>query len=150
MRTFIIIAVIVIILYFGYTRAKKILDNFEISDPEFLGADLPGLFRGTGFNTVDLGTTITNKNDFSVSVSGLYIEIYYKGMTVGKSTVPHEKFVIPANGSVDVRENMTLALGNAIEVGVRLLAKQPVEFTYMVKATIFGWFPLTHRDKFTV
>lgn len=150
MRTFIIILVIAAILYFGYTRGKKVIDNFTIDDPRFIGADLASVFNGSGFTTIDLGTTITNKNNFSVSVSGLYIEVYYQGAIIGKSTMPHDKFTIPANGSVDIRENITLALGNAIQVGAKLLTKQPVEFTYMVKATLFGFLPFKFNDSFII
>lgn len=150
MRTFIIILIIVVLLYFGYSKSKTIIDNFEISDPQFIGADIASVFNGSGFTTIDLGTTITNKNNFSVTVSGLYIEVYYKGMVVGKSTQPHPEFVIPANGKVDLVENMTLVLNNALEIGLQLIRKQPVEFTYLVKSTIFGFFPLRFRDSFTI
>lgn len=149
MRNLIIIVVIAAILYFGYRAGKKAIDNFDIGDPKFIGADLASVFSGSSFTTIDLGTTITNKNNFSVSVSGLYVEVYYQGAILGKSTKPHDKFIIPANGSVDLTENITIALGNAAQIAGRLISKQPTQFDYMVKAKLFGFFPLTVRDSFT-
>lgn len=147
MRTIIVIIVIIVILYFGYRGGKKIIDNFDFGSPKFIGADLANVFSGN-FATVDLGTTITNKNNFSVPVSGLYFEVYYQGQLLGKSTMRHDNFTIPANGSIEIMENVTLALGDVVQIAGKLLAKQPIEFTYMVRAFLWNVIPITVRNKF--
>lgn len=145
----IILIIVVIILAIGYSQVKKAINNFSLGTPKFVGADLKSIFTNGGFAAVDLTSTITNNNKFSIPVSNLYIEVYYQGALVGKSTTVHNNFTIPANGTITISQNMTLAFNNTIDVGLKIISGQQVTFTYIVKATIFNLVPLRISNSFT-
>lgn len=150
MRSFLTVLIIVaLLLYFGYRFVKKSVENLTFSQPKFSGIDLLNFINKTGFSTVDLSTTITNKNNFDIPVNNLYLEISHEGNLVGKSTIPHEKFVIPNNGAITESQNVTLSLASSFSLAAKLLAKQPIVFDYTIKGTLFNFFPLNYSDKFT-
>jgi LEA14-like dessication related protein len=149
MRTFIIILVIVAVIgFFGYRYSSKAIDNINFN-PKFVGADLKSIFSKTGFANIDMQATITNKNNFNIPVNNLYIEVYYNGAIVGKSTVPHEKFIVPANGSITISQNISLAVTNSLAIAGKLIAGQKVEFEYMIKGQLFNFLPLKVKGTFT-
>lgn len=150
MRKFLIILLIVAVVgFFGYRYAKRSIDNISFSSIGFTGIDLNNILSTTGFATVDVNTTIGNKNGFSIPVNNLYVEIYYAGKVIGKSTMPSDAFTIPANGSFTVSHNVTLSLSGSLDIATKLIQKRPVEFTYMIKATLFGFYPLIYKGSFT-
>lgn len=149
MKTFIIILVIVVVLALGYKYGKKAIDNFDFGNPKFVGADLKSIFSSSGFATVDLSTTITNKNNFSVPVNNLYIEVYYQGALVGKSTTPHDAFVIPKNGSINISQNISLAVTNTVNIAAQIIGGQSVQFEYRIRAILFGFVPFFTKGTFT-
>lgn len=151
MRAFLIILVIIVVIGIaGYLYGKRAIDNFEFGEPKFVGADLQSIFSGAGFTTLDLSSTIVNKNNFEVPVKGLYVELKYKGQLIAKSTNPQD-FVIPANGSITITHNLTLPVGTgfAIDIGLQLASKKQLEFQYSAKGSLFGFIPLSTKDTFT-
>lgn len=149
MRTFIIIIAIVLVLAIvGYRYGKKALAKFDVQGPNLVGADLSKIFQSGNFATADLSATITNGNNFNIPVSNLYVELYYNGQTLGKSTTPHDKFIIPKNGSVSITQNMTLAAASGLDIASQLLGGNKLTFTYKVTGVLFGFFPFVYRGNF--
>lgn len=149
MKNLLIILVVLALVYFIFRYAKKVVNNITFSDPSFEGVDLLSVVNNTSFSNINLSTVINNNNTFNIPVEGLYLEVYYQGNLIGKSTSPSERFVIPAKGSIKITESVTLYLSNSIGIAAKLLANQPLEFSYVVKATIFNFIPLTYRSTFT-
>lgn len=149
MRVLLIIAIVVIIAYFVHNYATKAIDKITFSPPKFEGVDLLSIVNTTGFSQINLSTVISNTNNFNIPVNGLYLELLYQGNIIGKSTDPSERFIIPSNGEIKVTQNITLSLANSIGIAAKLVARQPIEFTYRVEATLFNVFPLNYTDTFT-
>lgn len=146
----IILVILVVIGYFTYKKGKGYLDKINISEPKFVGANLDSLISGTGFNSIDLQSTVTNGNNFAIPVNKLYIEVFYNGSLVAKSTRSHDAFIIPKNGSATINENITLSFGTlAIPIVADIAKKRPVVFTYNVKATLFNFIPISYTDTLT-
>lgn len=147
MKTFILILVIVVILgLVGYRVSKKAIDKISFSKPTIRNLNLSSI--GNSFSTVDLTTTIENKNNFDIPVSGLYIELYYQGQLVGKSTVPSEKFIVPMNGSITITQNVTIYLNSTLNVAAKILSKELITFDYIARGIVFNVVPLQIRDSF--
>lgn len=147
MKYFLLVLLAVIIIAFFYVR--RVLDNFTFSDAKFAGGNLKSIFDGSGFTAINLSSTITNKNNFSVPVSGLYIELYNNGNLIGKSTTPQSDFTIPAKGEYTVVQSMTFNVNSSLLIAAKVLAGVPVVFDYTVRAKLFGFYPLTYKDSFT-
>ncbi len=145
----IILIIVIALIIAGVVYGKKVIDNFTFGNPKFVGADLGSIFGGTGFSTIDLSMSVDNKNTFAIPVKNLYAEVYYNGQLFGKSTNAHDPFTIPANGSITITQNMTFALTNTGAIIGKLYNKQPLQFTYMVKGTLFGFAPFKYNGNFT-
>lgn len=143
------LAVLVIIIVVGYFVIKKILDNFTFGDVKFAGGNIRSIFDGTGFTAINLSMPIDNKNNFSVPVSGLYIELFYQGASIGKSTNPQADFDIPANGNITINQSMTFNVNSSVSIGLKALAGTPLTFDYTTKAKLFGFYPLTYNGTFS-
>lgn len=146
---FIIVLIVAVIAISIYAYGKIIFKKFNWGQPAFAGADFKNIFSGTGFTTVTFVDTITNNNNFQVSIDRLYIEVYYGGSLIAKSTNVHEKFVIPANGSVTITQNMTLAINNSLGILSDLAQGNKLQFEYRVRALIFGLYPLMFKGNFS-
>lgn len=143
-----ILVILILAAIAGYAYAKKTIDKFTF-DIKFVGADLKGILSNGGFANIDLSATITNQNKFKVSVKDLYVEVYYKGQLLGKSTSIHDPFVIPANGRITISQGMTLSATSTFDIAKQFISGQKIEFEYMIKATIFNFYPLKVRGTFT-
>lgn len=149
MRTFLIILVfLAVITFFGYRYGKTAISKLDFGSPKFSGIDLLNVLNTSGFSQVNLSTVITNQNNFAIPVNNLYLEVSYLGNLVGKSTNTGTSFVIPANGQITISQNVTISLANSLGIAAKLVAKQPIQFDYLVKATLFNFFPLTFRSNF--
>lgn len=150
MKTWVIILIIVVVLAFGtYKYGMKAVDKVTFGQPQFVNADFKSLISGSGVTSVNLSETITNANNFSIPVTGLYFEVYYNGITIARSQAPHVRFVIPANGSLAVTETVLIDVQNSIQVGLNILSGQSIKFDYMVRGYLFGFFPFTYKGTFT-
>lgn len=150
MKPFYIILIIVAVVFIAaYIYAKKVIGKITFATPRFVGADLKSAFSGNNFTTIDLSENIDNQNSFSIPVNRLYAEVYYQGQLVGKSTTQHDPFVIPVNGNINVTQNITLAIAPGLDVVTQLISGQPIQFTYMIRAVLFNFFPFTYRGSFT-
>lgn len=149
MRAFLIILLILVVLGFiAFRWGKSVFDKFAFNI-SFKGVDLQSILNGTGFTQVDLTVSIDNKNNFSVPVTGFYAEIFYNNNLLAKSTNSGQQFVIPANGNVTVSHSVTVGLTNdAIDIAGKLISKQSIPFTYKIKATLWGWIPISYSGKF--
>lgn len=145
----IILVIIVVLAIGGYLYSKKVLSKFNWGSPSLAGADLKNIFNSGGFANITLTDIVTNNNNFKVTVNNLYIEIYYQGSVIAKSTTPHDPFVIPANGSVTITQDMTVAINNSLTIAAQLISGNKIEFDYKIKAIIFGFYPLIYNGKFT-
>lgn len=154
---FITLIILGILAYFGYKKIKEYASNITFPDINFLGRDLVAILFGKGTGSINvsnniinvtLSTTINNNNTFNIKVSGLYLELFYKGILLARSTFPHETFTIPKKSSITLTENISVYPNFTNDIVVKLLKKDPIDFSYTVKATLFGFFPLKFSSNF--
>lgn len=146
MKYFLIVLLAIIII--AYFFVKKAIDNFTFGYVKFVGGDLKSIFDGTGFTAINLSSTIDNKNNFSVPVSGLYVELYHQGNLIGKSTAPQGDFTIPAMGKFTVNHSVTFNINSGLSIAEKILSKVPVDFDYTIRAKLFRFYPLTYNENF--
>lgn len=138
------LAILAVIIIIGYFYIKSALDKFTFGDVKFVGGDIRSILSGKAFTAINLSTTIDNKNNFSVPVSGLNVELYHDGALIGKSTVPQEDFTIPARGNFTINQSMTIDISKSLSIASKILSGTPFVFNYTVKAKLFSFFPLTY------
>lgn len=147
-QAIIIIVVLIVLGYFGYRYGKKVVDKIEIRNPKFDSVDWKSIINGGGFANINLIDMVINRNNFTIPVSGLYVELSYKGNLIGKSTTPQD-FIIPANGDLAIKQNMTVAIGNSLDVGLKKIQGEQVTFDIIATMTLFGFYPYTYIDTIT-
>lgn len=147
MKYFIVALLIIIIV--GYFFIKNALDKFIFGEVKFVGADFRSIITGSPITAVNLSSTITNNNSFSVPVSGLYIELYYQGTIIGKSTAPQPDFTLASMGTTTINQSMTVNISGGLSVAAKFLSGVPVVFDYTIRAKLFGFYPLSYNGNFT-
>lgn len=133
----IILAVFVLI---GITWGKTVWNKITFSQPSFSNLNLQslGAIASGQVNTVPVNMTITNTNNFSIPFSNVSISLYYNGSVFATTNDP-SSHTIPANGSLQLTENIIFSLNDA---AVNLLAQKiqgkSVSINYTVGLRIFG------------
>lgn len=149
MRTLAILGLIAVAVYLIYTYLKKVSDKINIriafkgvdlgntSVPVFLSSLNAGIVNNV---KLKLAAIITNDNSFSIPFSNLVAELFYDGILVAKTTdeLSQKKFVVPANGQLEVLDNVNVFLNAAsVKLLTQTLNNQKPTITYSVRVKIF-------------
>lgn len=117
MRTFWIIAIIVILLagvyYYIMTRVNNVSFEIKFRNLDLSMFSLQSIINGEAKVRVQLDARITNRNNFSINLSDFMIWLYYQGMIVGQTADTElnlQKVLIPANGLVNVTHDIFINL----------------------------------------
>lgn len=144
----VILAAIAVISFFW---AKSVFDKVNFSAPKLHSLYLQGLtlndllkiaLEGSQKEVkVSLGMDISNANNFSIPFSNMNVKMYYAGSIIAETSpaLQNQKFILPANGSLSVTDNISIVLNAE---GVKMLIEkikggQP-KINYKIGLKVFG------------
>lgn len=133
----ILIAVILVLVAFA-AYLKYALSKFEYSFK--LKSYTPKSIDLKKSSVIEIVLDISIKSAFffSIPISSLYYEIYYKGGLLGKSA-NISKFTLIPNEIIHLIEPIDIYINNQnAEVAINYLSKIPTLFTAKVKVSVFG------------
>lgn len=152
MRTFLIIAAIVLLLVLGYLYVKKIWDkiSFVLS---FKGIDLGNidLSNLTGTNAkIRVGLKVMNNNNFAIPFRKVRAWMYYDNTLIAQTSedLSSKTFEVPANGVIEVDDSVNTYINNAsLKLIKEIVAKTNPAINYKIKINVFG-IPFSYSDSF--
>ena len=143
---FIIFILVAGILYAAYLVIEsRIRFDFDLKglDPsKFLTKLLKGRID------VDIKVTVTNKNNFNIPISNLYIELFYNNQLVANSIDRSSLLNIKANDKTALSHWVDLNLSeNTFELLKKIVKKEEPEVYYIVRGKL--WFiPFKIKNSF--
>lgn len=142
----IVAAVIVSIYIYILVIISRFYFKFDLS-----GISLAQL-SGTGKINVKINGSVQNDNDFRVTFSDLYVQLFYnKELIATSQKVDDKKYTIPAKGKFQFEETVDLYVNpTTLQLAANIALKVPTEIEYQVRLKIFGIKIPTIIDKFTI
>lgn len=152
MRTFLIIAAIVLLLVLGYLYIKKIWGKISFVFT-FKGIDLGNidLTNLTGTNAkIRVGLKVMNDNNFAIPFRKVRAWMYYENTLIAQTSedLSAKTFEVPANGVIEVEDSVNTYINSAsLRLIKEIVNKTNPAISYKIKINVFG-IPFSYSDYF--
>lgn len=145
LQTIILIVVVAIVVSASAFAIYVAKNKQRIIDNVTFRFNIAGINFSSLLNPIiNIKTTITNKNNFFIIFSKLYVELFYNGDLIAQSNgVDNKTHFIPINGTTSFDTEMKLN-ANILKI------KQPIKIDYKIDVYLFGFKIDTITDSFTI
>lgn len=143
-----ILLIVLFVLIVVALYAKSIIDKIEfdfniknLNFKEFILKDVTGQGSKT---LITIEYLINNKSNTTIKFKDLYVEAYYNGSLIAKSTNNYNntKEIVLSKKTNDIKfeqEYYVLLNKNSIDLASKIALKTPVNIGYLVKVKLFGF-----------
>lgn len=155
MRTFLIIAAVVLIIVLAYLYVRKLWEKvhfvFSFKGVDIGTIDLSNLNSLTQNNAkLKVGLKVMNDNNFSIPFRNVRAWMYYNNTLIAQTTpeLASRTFEVPANGVIEVEDSVNAYINSSsLNLIKEILGKTNPEINYKVKVNVFG-IPFSYEDYF--